>query len=128
MPSDTKPAVGSGERLNLPCRWRGPVNPAGRFFCFSAKLHHADDGITLGTCAGCAVRDHPSGDSPPAAGAGRAAAAAGGCRYLGLSTGDTVACDTCPNHKVRLFVYNCHHPKHGLTTLAQCRCCPDRSA
>jgi hypothetical protein len=46
------------------------------------------------------------------------------CKYLGPPTGEERECDTCKG-RVRLKVFQCHHPAHGCTTLSQCRGCAD---
>ncbi len=99
MPEGTLPA----------CRHRGGET-GGAYRCHSPKLVGLKL-VTAETCRGCYCRDHNGGDPPPAGPCPPARLLP--CLHLGRDTGE------------RSPVYECRHPRHGRTTLAGCRTCPD---
>ena len=97
----------------LPCRWRLPLLPSGRYPCTSPKLVVRPEGVSAEVCAGCYCRDHdPPGPEPPGPQPRTLP-----CVHLGRVI-DRKGCN-CPLR----HVHACE--RHGTCTLRDCHECGD---
>lgn len=109
---------------NLPCSWRGTIDPtSGRARCSSPKLY-APLGVTTQHCGSCYCRNH---EVPPGHRDTRHLV----CKHLGAANGELVRCPTCTG-EVKLKLFHC--AVHGQCTqakivdgVASCIQCADRA-
>jgi len=107
-----------------PCHSRRAFDPSQQsFFCAHPGVGAFDGMVSPALCKICRQSAEPAPirfrDRSEAPRRPRAQP----CSFLGKETG-LRECPTC-HGKVKLKVFDCHHPKHPETTISECQRCPD---